>query len=226
MAFALSSARKRLTRAGAGPDSAVIGPSGKPERVGPSADAGKEMALVVSGEVARAHVNDASLVNVSARDEVRGDEVSEPLSGIGVNLVIVGSQHLASLGVNRISMKQTMRKITDHIANPVNDRIDISVMDEPGAGGAHHHYAVDVDGSENGLDIHFQNGAIAENGVNGVTQEVLLAVVIDRLRCFQAGPFNCKENASALLHSEAALDALKSRTMERMARGVEGKSVA
>ena len=104
MAFALSSARKRLTRAGAGPDSAVIGPSGKPERVGPSADAGKEMALVVSGEVARAHVNDASLVNVSARDEVRGDEVSEPLSGIGVNLVIVGSQHLASLGVNRISM--------------------------------------------------------------------------------------------------------------------------
>lgn len=118
-----------------------------------------------------------------------------------------------------------MRKITDHIANPVNDRIDISVMDEPGAGGAHHHYAVDVDGSENGLDVHFQNGPIAENGVNGVTQEVLLAIVIDRLRSFQAGPFGCQENADALTHSILALDALKSRTLARMARGVEGKSV-
>ena len=28
-----------------------------------------------------------------------------------------------------------MRKLTDHIANPANDRIEISVMDEPGAGG-------------------------------------------------------------------------------------------
>src|SRR4051812_37344635 len=119
-----------------------------------------------------------------------------------------------------------MRTITDHIANPVNDRVTITAMDEPGAGGAHHYYAVDVDGSENGLDIHFQNGPIAEAGINGVTQEVLLAVVIDRLRSFQAGPFACTENAIALQHSERALDALKSRTKSRMARGVEGRSVA
>lgn len=119
-----------------------------------------------------------------------------------------------------------MRKVIDHIANPVNDRIDISVMDEPGAGGANHYYVVDVDGSENGLDVHFQNGAIAENGVNGVTQEVLLAIVIDRLRSFQAGAFACAENANALEHSEAALGALKARTLARMARGVEGRTVA
>lgn len=115
-----------------------------------------------------------------------------------------------------------MRKIEDHKVNPVNDRIDITVMDAPGAGGANHHYAVDVDGSENGLDIYFQNGPIAENGVNGVTQEVLLAVVIDRLRSFQAGPYACAENAQALDHSEKALAALLSRTKARMARGVEG----
>jgi hypothetical protein len=119
-----------------------------------------------------------------------------------------------------------MRKITDHIANPVNDRIEISVLDAPGAGGANHHYAVDVDGSENGIDIRFQNGAIAEHGVNGVTQEVLLAVVIDRLRSFQAGPFACRENAIALTKTEEALMWLKSRTFARMARGVEGKTVA
>src|SRR4051812_15187844 len=120
-----------------------------------------------------------------------------------------------------------MRTITDHVANPVNDRITITAMDEPGAGGANHYYTVDVDGSEiAGLDIHFQNGPIAEDGVNGVTQEVLLAVVIDRLRSFQAGPFACIENAIALEHTDLALDALKSRTRSRMARGVEGHSVA
>ncbi len=115
-----------------------------------------------------------------------------------------------------------MRKLTDHIVNPANDRIEISVMDEPGAGGAHHYYAVDVDGSEDGLDVHFQNGPIAEAGVNGVTQEVLLAIVIDRLRCFQAGPFACKENTKALDHALQSLAWLKSRTKARMDRGVEG----
>lgn len=119
-----------------------------------------------------------------------------------------------------------MRMIADHIVNPVNDRIQITAMDEPGAGGAHHYYAVDVDGSENGLDVHFQNGPIAEVGVNGVTHEVLLAIVIDRLRCFQAGPFACPENADALAAATEALEALKSRTKERMKRGVEGRSVA
>jgi hypothetical protein len=119
-----------------------------------------------------------------------------------------------------------MRKITNHVCNPVNDRIGIVVMDEPGAGGANHHYAVDVDGNENSLDIHFQNGAIAENGVNGVTQEVLLVIVIDRLRSFQAGAFACRENAIALTKCEEALQWLHSRTLARMARGVEGRAVA
>ena len=117
-----------------------------------------------------------------------------------------------------------MRKIEDHKVNPANDRIDISVMDEPGAGGACHHYEVDIDGGENGngLDIHFQNGPIAEAGVNGVTQEVLLAIVIDRLRSFQAGPYACRENDLALTKLEEAQHWLHSRTRARMARGVEG----
>ena len=70
--------------------------------------------------------------------------------------------------------------------------------------------------------ILFQNGAIPEAGVNGVTQEVLLAIVADRLRSFQAGPFANDYNAAALSHVESALGALLDRTRNRMARGVEG----
>jgi hypothetical protein len=115
-----------------------------------------------------------------------------------------------------------MRKIESHKVNPANDLIDITVLDAPGAGGANHHYAVDVNGTENGVDIKFQNGPIAEVGVNGVTQEVLIAICIDRLECFQAGPYACQENADALGYLKMAQDALLSRTRARMARGVEG----
>lgn len=113
-----------------------------------------------------------------------------------------------------------MRQIRDHVVNEVNDRITITVMDEPGAGGANHNYEVDYEAG--GVVIHFQNGPIPENGVNGVTQEVLLAIVIDRLRSFQAGPYSCRENAIALTKTEEALHWLQSRTRARMQRGVEG----
>ena len=90
-----------------------------------------------------------------------------------------------------------MRKITDHVANPINDRIQIAVIDDPGAGGACHVYEITSTaeagkppGSEmEPVVIRFQNWPIAEKGINGITQEVLLAIVIDRLRSFQEGPF-------------------------------------
>ena len=116
-----------------------------------------------------------------------------------------------------------MRKITDHVVNPANDKLAITVLDEPGAGGANHHYQVTIDGQTAGAtDIKFQNGPIREAGVNGLTQEVLLAIVADRLRSFQAGPYACKANTCALTHIEEAQHWLQQRTLERMRRGVEG----
>lgn len=117
-----------------------------------------------------------------------------------------------------------MRKLTDHVANPVNDSIEIRVTDEPGQGGANHKYELHIPGGGQ-WNIDFQNGPIKEFGVNGITQEALLAVVIDRLRSFQAGPFSCRDNAIALTHCEEALLWLKKRTYDRMARGVEGTNV-
>lgn len=114
-----------------------------------------------------------------------------------------------------------MKTLTDHQVNPSNDKLTILVMDEPGSGGAHHDYAITglPDGS---VRIVFQNGPIAEVGVNGLTHEVLLAIVADRLRDFQKGPFATRYNALALTHIEEAQNWLNRRTLERMRRGVEG----
>lgn len=133
-----------------------------------------------------------------------------------------------------------MREITSHVVNPVNDKLKITVLDAPGSGGANHVYAISgmelqrntaALSSPEPLDddaatIIFQCGPIAEHGVNGITQEALLAIVIDRLECFQAGPFASVYNAEALTYAKAAQESLLNRTRERMVRGVEGRSVA
>jgi hypothetical protein len=125
-----------------------------------------------------------------------------------------------------------VRVLTDHIVNPANDRLKIEVLDEPGHGGACHAYVISgFDTKTNpssGLVLRdatrlvFQNGPIAEVGVNGVTHEALLAILADRLRGFQSGRYACAENAEALKHIEAAQSVLLNRTRARMARGVEG----
>lgn len=117
-----------------------------------------------------------------------------------------------------------MRSIHDHKVNPANDTIEITVTDQPGNGGANHQY--EVTGEFGSLTIKFQNGPIADFGINGLTQEVLLAVVADRLRSFQAGPFSCRENALALTKVEEAMHWLHHRTKARMARGVEGRNLS
>lgn len=114
-----------------------------------------------------------------------------------------------------------MRVLSEHRVNPVNDKIDINVVDEPGAGGANHEYDVVLPDGKT-TRISFQNGAINEAGINGLTQEVLLTIVVDRLRSFQKGPFACRENALALTKIEEAQHWLHSRTLARVVRGVEG----
>lgn len=128
-----------------------------------------------------------------------------------------------------INKRKTMRELTSHKINECNDAITISVLDEPGQGGACHEYKVSyraIHGHDpEGFDpilIHFQNGPIKEVGTNGITQEVLLAILIDRLEHFQRGPYACEENAVALQALIQAQTALHSRTKARVVRGVEG----
>lgn len=73
--------------------------------------------------------------------------------------------------------------------------------------------------------IHFQEGPIKENGVNGVANEDLIAMVICRLEHFQKSEFSCRENAVAITKLEEALLWLRKRTMGRVKRGVEGTNI-
>ena len=104
------------------------------------------------------------------------------------------------------------------------------VVDEPGAGGANHEYEIlgpkedmpEGKGRASLGYVHFQNGPIKEVGVNGTTHEAELAILLDRLRAFQAGPYACRENAIALTKGEEMLMWLQRRTIARIKRGVEG----
>jgi hypothetical protein len=124
-----------------------------------------------------------------------------------------------------------MRAVTGHkVAGNELNELQIKVLDQPGSGGANHKYLVSTEWTapeENWSPFHttinFQNGPILTNGINGVTQEVLLAIVADRLQSFQAGPFPCKENEAALAYVTEALEILKGRTRDRIARAVEGQ---
>lgn len=124
-------------------------------------------------------------------------------------------------------------EITDHLVDGGAAPVRVLVLDKRGAGNASHRYrlewaaqTIDPPGGAhaggNALEITFQNGPIKEAGQNGVTNEALLSVLIDRMRGFQAGPYACGENANALRHLADALGWLLARTKARIDRGVEG----
>ena len=124
-------------------------------------------------------------------------------------------------GEQRKELNMIPRELTSHKVNGLNEAIQIVVMDEPGQGNACHHYRLRPAGAAE-CHVVFQNGPIQEAGVNGISQEALLAVVEDRLIGFQSGPYACRENAVALTKLQEAIMWLQKRTRDRMARGVEG----
>ena len=112
-----------------------------------------------------------------------------------------------------------------------DDYIKVLCMDEQGAGGAHHLYHIyevadDPTTEEPIAVIKHQEGAILENGVNGLTNEALLAICGHRMECFQKGPFPSHYNANAKVGIYFGLANLLSRTRDRKDRNVEGQTKA
>jgi hypothetical protein len=71
--------------------------------------------------------------------------------------------------------------------------------------------------------VDFQFGPVKENGLNGVTNEALLAILLDRTKYLNS-KFPCEENKAAIIHMQAALDFFELRTKSRIQRGVEGQN--
>jgi hypothetical protein len=139
----------------------------------------------------------------------------------------------------RKGLIMSFRELTSHKVNGLNEALRIHVMDEPGVGGANLEYAITFnDPKYGGVErspisdkhgrnciISFQNGN-PDDGINGISNEALLAIVEDRLQGFQQGPFPSRETAVALTKIQEAMMWLQKRTRDRFARGVEGMQVA
>lgn len=117
-----------------------------------------------------------------------------------------------------------MPKINFSQPGVVNEALRIVAVDPPGPTGSHHAYHISPASGRASAAcfIQFQNGPIQEEGINGITNEALLAVVAHRLEAWQAGKFACEKNQAALDLTRAAMGAMASRTKERIARQVEG----
>lgn len=106
-----------------------------------------------------------------------------------------------------------------HDGHQLNERIYIG-QDDKGPGGGSHRYTFLVNGDAVGT-LQFQNGPRLDPASRpGVTESAVIAVLLDRLRDFQHGPFPSAEGARAVISLSDALAALKDRTNLRAARGV------
>lgn len=127
-----------------------------------------------------------------------------------------------------------MRTMHGHQINECNKALDLEADEPEPSTGAVRLYNVGWQGqgskfpggepSYNLVQLPFHHGPISA-GTNGLTNEVLLEVLIDRLTCFQQSAFACAENAEALDHLMCVREALHRRTEARTARGVEGTHI-
>lgn len=88
-----------------------------------------------------------------------------------------------------------------------------------------HKYRVHGLQSKEVMSIEFQKGPVGPNGTNGLTNEALLMILIDRTEALN-DMFPCVQNRHAIHHMKMALELFEARTKERQNRGVEGQNKA
>lgn len=114
----------------------------------------------------------------------------------------------------------SVREIISHqIVGIAEFNNQLKLTYHPASGGDPSHYDI-----EHGKDLICRlNFYRAPVGPQGLTNEILLAAVIDRLEQFQQGPCACQENARAIQHLGSALKVLQQRSIRRTAAGIEGQ---
>lgn len=99
-----------------------------------------------------------------------------------------------------------------------NNGIDLEAVTR-GVGGAPIEYRVSLTSGPLQQEFTLRFRTLQQEGI---TNELLLAIVQDRLSGFQAGPCACEENTKAMEHVTQALHELKNRTARRDNAGVGG----
>jgi hypothetical protein len=126
-----------------------------------------------------------------------------------------------------------MRELEDHKVTTLNrECVTVRAVDAKDSDGAHHLYQIDVRDPQ--VKTHsvyrtmlmFQKGGLQDVGPNGLTDQALLAIVLDRIRGFQSGPFQSPFNEGIIEKLQGTLDSFKARADERASRGVEGVRTA
>lgn len=125
------------------------------------------------------------------------------------------------------------RPLTDHKNNKFNrECIEVVTADLRQSDNAHHAYKINVyHDYTTGMDavpveevvLNFQNGGLKEVGANGITDQALIAIVLDRVRSFNDGKFRCRENSMVVTKLEEAMMWMEKRSNDRAHRGVEGE---
>lgn len=91
--------------------------------------------------------------------------------------------------------------------------------------GAPHEYIVkDVHTGQELAHVNFQNGPTKEVALNGIFNEDLIYMVLDRLKKFQNTKYDCEENAEAIKKLEEALMWLRYRSYRRKKENTFGTS--
>jgi hypothetical protein len=111
--------------------------------------------------------------------------------------------------------RKKFRTVTKHQIDVFNQDLSIEVLSPPNR---QTKATVDylISNAVSGIElayIKFQEGDPAKVGINGISNEALIAIVLDRLKSFQDGPHNNKFNTEAMSLLEAALDVLEDRVV-------------
>lgn len=116
---------------------------------------------------------------------------------------------------------KTMKELNRDLLTTKHTRV---LVEEEYKYNAPNRFSIETKDGETLCEIKFQEGPIRECGVNGIHNEDLLNIVLERLSGFQKSNFRCRENAVAITKIEEALMWLRKRTDGRERRGVEGTS--
>ena len=128
--------------------------------------------------------------------------------------------------VKNLLVSQT-REITTHQVSGEIHGLRLQAFQALGKNNPTYEYLVSYKSDEGRSDarhqsLRFQHGPVASSQNVELTNEVLLAIVMDRSEAFQAGPMPCEENGKALFYLDKAMAVLQTRTIKRVVRQVEG----